>query len=182
MEAQIARHPPEGNTNIFGGLSAAVEELEQATATRRHIVLLTDDWSSSGAYEDLLAPMAAANITLSAVGAGGGGDGAFLSALAKQGGGRYHPATNPASIPDIFLKETQQVSGQNIVEESFSIQTGDSPILRRLDAGLPRLLGYNGTTPKPTAGLQPLLQPARVLDLARRGVGRAGGRVPGGRR
>ncbi len=26
---------------------------------------------------------------------------------------------NPSSIPDIFLKETQQVSGQQIVEEPF---------------------------------------------------------------
>ena len=175
VEAQIAGIRPEGNTNIFGGLAAAVEELEQTSATRRHIVLLTDGWSSSGAYEDLLARMAAANITLSAVGAGGGGDNAFLATLAEQGGGRFYPASNPASIPDIFLKETQQVSGQNIVEEPFfPIQTGDSPILRGLDAGLPRLLGYNGTTSKPTA--QTVLVSARddpVLAQWQYGLGRA---------
>jgi len=35
------------------------------------------------------------------------------------------------TIPDIFLKETQQVSGQQIVEETFfPIQTSSSPILR----------------------------------------------------
>jgi uncharacterized membrane protein len=175
VEAQIAGIRPEGETNIFGGLAAAVEELEQTSATRRHIVLLTDGWSSSGAYADLLTRMAAANITLSAVGAGGGGDNAFLSALAEQGGGRFYPAENPASIPDIFLKETQQVSGQNIVEETFfPIQTGDSPILRGLDAGLPQLLGYNGTTPKPTA--QTVLVSARddpVLAQWQYGLGRA---------
>ena len=75
--------------------------------------------------------MKAAGITLSAVGAGGGGANAFLEQLASGGGGRYYSATNPASIPDIFLKETQQVSGQQIVEEPFfPIQTSTSPILR----------------------------------------------------
>ena len=99
-------------------------------ATRRHIVLLTDGWSRSGEYDDLLARMTAAGITLSTVGAGGGAAD-ILRTLAERGGGRYYPAANPASIPDIFLKETQQVSGQQIVEESFfPIQTGSSPILR----------------------------------------------------
>ena len=60
--------------------------------------------------------MKAAGITLSTVGAGGGSN-PFLAELASQGGGRFYPAANPASIPDIFLKETQQVSGQQIVEE-----------------------------------------------------------------
>ena len=125
--------------------------LEKTTATRRHIVLLTDGWSRSGDYTALIARMKAAGITLSTVGAGGG-SADILKQLAEQGGGRYYPAANPASIPDIFLKETQQVSGQQIVEESFfPVQTGSSPILAGLEAGLPRLLGYNGTTAKAAA-------------------------------
>ena len=59
--------------------------------------------------------MKAAGITLSTVGAGGGSN-PFLEGLAKQGGGRFYDAANPASIPDIFLKETQQVSGEQIVD------------------------------------------------------------------
>ena len=50
-----ARSPgiqPLGQTNIFAGLEQAVESLEDATATRRHIILLTDGWSSSGQYDD----------------------------------------------------------------------------------------------------------------------------------
>ena len=94
--------------------------------------------------------MKAAGITLSTVGAGGGSN-PFLEGLAKQGGGRFYDAANPASIPDIFLKETQQVAGQQIIEETFfPIQTSDSPILRGLE-GMPQLLGYNGTTAKPAA-------------------------------
>ena len=151
VESQIAGIKAEGQTNIFAGLSEAVASLEKTTATRRHIVLLTDGWSRSGDYTALIARMKAAGITLSTVGAGGG-SADVLKQLAEQGGGRYYPAANPASIPDIFLKETQQVSGQQIVEESFfPVQTGSSPILAGLEAGLPRLLGYNGTTAKPAA-------------------------------
>ena len=148
--------------------------LEGATATRRHIILLTDGWSSSGQYDAILAKMKAAGITLSTVGAGGGSN-PFLESLAKQGGGRFYAANNPSSIPDIFLKETQQVSGQQIVEEPFfPIQTSSSPILRGLDAGLPQLRGYNGTTIKPAA--QSVLVTARddpLLAQWQYGLGRS---------
>ncbi|HEX2756109.1 MAG TPA: VWA domain-containing protein [Candidatus Limnocylindrales bacterium] len=150
LRGAIGGIQPLGQTNIFAGLDQAVTSLEGATATRRHIILLTDGWSTSGQYDAIIARMKAAGITLSTVGAGGGAN-PFLQQLAKQGGGRFYPAVNPASIPDIFLKETQQVAGQQIVEEPFHpILTSQSPILRGIDA-LPQLLGYNGTTAKSAA-------------------------------
>jgi uncharacterized membrane protein len=175
IEQQIGTIHPEGQTNIFAGLSEAVASLENVSATRRHIVLFTDGWSSSGEYEDLLRRMQAAGITLSTVGAGGGGAGDFLSGLAERGGGRYYAAIDPASIPDIFLKETQQVSGQQIVEEDFfPILTSSSPILRGLEDGLPQLRGYNGTTAKSAA--QTVLVSSRddpVLAQWQYGLGRS---------
>jgi uncharacterized membrane protein len=151
LQGQLAAIKADGQTNIYSGLDEAVKSLEGVTATRRHIILLTDGWSTSGQYDDILKKMKADGITLSTVGAGGGAN-PFLEQLATQGGGRFYPAPNPASIPDIFLKETQQVSGQQIIEEPFfPIQTSSSPILRGLDQGLPKLLGYNGTTAKPAA-------------------------------
>ncbi|HKG56220.1 MAG TPA: VWA domain-containing protein [Candidatus Limnocylindrales bacterium] len=174
LEADIGGIAPNGQTNIFSGLDQAVESLKGATATRRHIILLTDGWSSSGQYDEILKRMKAAGITLSTVGAGGGAN-PFLEGLAKQGGGRFYDAINPASIPDIFLKETQQVSGQQIVEETFHpILTSSSPILRGLDQGFPQLLGYNGTTAKPAA--QTVLVTARddpLLAQWQYGLGRS---------
>lgn len=174
LQGAVAPIRPEGQTNIFAGIEQAVISLEGASATRRHIILLTDGWSSSGQYDAILARMAAAGITLSTVGAGGGSN-PFLEGLARQGGGRFYDAINPASIPDIFLKETQQVSGQQIVEEPFHpIQTGSSPILRGLDEGFPQLLGYNGTTAKPAA--QTVLVTARddpLLAQWQYGLGRS---------
>ncbi len=172
--SQIAGIKADGQTNIFAGLDEAVGSLEKASATRRHIILLTDGWSSSGQYDEILARMKANGITLSTVGAGGGSN-PFLEGLATQGGGRFYEASNPSSIPDIFLKETQQVSGQQIVEETFfPIQTSSSPILRGLDSGLPQLRGYNGTTVKPAA--QNVLVTARddpLLAQWQYGLGRS---------
>jgi len=151
LEGSIAGIQPVGQTNIFAGLEQAVDSLEDVSATRRHIILLTDGWSSSGQYEQILDRMKTAGITLSTVGAGGGSN-PFLEGLAAQGGGRFYDAANPSSIPDIFLKETQQVSGQQIVEELFfPILTSSSPILRGFEDGFPQLRGYNGTTAKPAA-------------------------------
>ena len=174
LEGQIAGINPLGQTNIYSGLDQAVQSLEKTTATRRHIILLTDGWSRSGEYDQILQRMKAAGITLSTVGAGGGAN-PFLEQLAKQGGGRFYAAANVASIPDIFLKETQQVAGQQIVEEPFfPIQTSTSPILRGLESGLPKLLGYNGTTIKSAA--QQVLVSSRddpILAQWQYGLGRA---------
>jgi len=174
LQGQIAGISPVGNTNIFAGLENAVDSLEQARSTRRHIILLTDGWSSSGQYRELLARMKVAGITLSTVGAGGGSQNAFLENLAKEGDGRFYNAANPSTIPDIFLKETQQVSGQQIVEEAFfPILTSNSPILRGIEE-LPQLLGYNGTTAKPAA--QTVLVSSRddpILAQWQYGLGRS---------
>ena len=174
LQGALGAIQPNGQTNIFSGLDEAVKSLETAKATRRHIILLTDGWSSSGQYDAILGQMKAAGITLSTVGAGGGAN-PFLEQLAQKGGGRFYAANNPASIPDIFLKETQQVSGQQIVEEKFfPILTSQSPILRGSEGGMPSLLGYNGTTAKPAA--QTVLVTARddpLLAQWQYGLGRA---------
>lgn len=174
LAGDVAKIAPNGTTNIYAGLDQAVQSLEKASATRRHIILLTDGWSRSGQYDEILARMKAAGITLSTVGAGGGAN-PFLEELAGRGGGRFYAATNPASIPDIFLKETEQVAGQQIVEEPFfPIQTSSSPILRGIDQGFPQLLGYNGTTAKSAA--QTVLVTARddpLLAQWQYGLGRS---------
>ena len=141
LRGTIAGIQPLGQTNIFAGLDQAVKSLEGTTATRRHIILLTDGWSTSGQYDAILKQMKADGITLSTVGAGGGAN-PFLAQLAKEGGGRFYPAANPASIPDIFLKETQQVAGQQIIEETVppdpDLAVADPPRDRR-PAPAPRL-------------------------------------------
>jgi len=144
--------PADGETNIYAGLKAAYDDLINNPATLRHIILITDGWSQSGAFDELLADMQAAGITLSTIGTGGG-SAQMLRRLAEQSGGRYYDAADATTIPDIFLKETIRTAGEQIVEEAFQpVPSQPSEILRGLDAGrLPALLGYNATTAKGTA-------------------------------
>ncbi|MGH2429387.1 MAG: VWA domain-containing protein [Candidatus Limnocylindria bacterium] len=144
--------PADGNTNIYAGLKAAYDDLVDNPATLRHIILLTDGWSQSGAYDQLLEDMQAAGITLSTIGTGGG-SGEILRRLAEESGGRYYDAGDATTIPDIFLKETIQTAGEQVVEEAFHpVPSAPSEILRGLDSGrLPQLFGYNATTAKGTA-------------------------------
>ncbi|MEX2135375.1 MAG: VWA domain-containing protein [Chloroflexota bacterium] len=142
----------DGQTNIYAGLKAAYDDLIRNPAKLRHIILITDGWSQSGAYDALLADMKKAGITLSTIGTGGG-SAAILRRLAEQSGGRYYEADDATRIPDIFLKETIRTAGEQIVEEPFQpVPSSPSEILRGLDPGrLPSLLGYNATTAKGTA-------------------------------
>jgi uncharacterized membrane protein/Mg-chelatase subunit ChlD len=142
----------DGQTNIYAGLKAAYDDLVHNPAKLRHIILITDGWSRSGSYDQLLADMKKAGITLSTIGTGGG-SAQILRTLAEQSGGRYYAADDATKIPDIFLKETIRTAGQNIVEGPFRpVPSAPSEILRGLDPGrLPSLLGYNATTAKGTA-------------------------------
>ena len=142
----------DGQTNIYAGLKAAYDDLVKNPAKLRHIILITDGWSRSGAYDQLLADMKKAGITLSTIGTGGG-SAHILRNLAEQSGGRYYEADDATRIPDIFLKETIRTAGEQIVEEPFQpVPSSPSEILRGLDPGrLPTLLGYNATTAKGTA-------------------------------
>ncbi len=142
----------DGETNIYAGLKAAYDDLVDNPASLRHIILITDGWSQSGAFDQLIADMKAAGITLSTIGAGGGSSHA-LRAMAEAAGGRYYDASDASRIPDIFLKETIRTAGERIVEETFQpVPAAPSEILRGLDATrLPQLLGYNATTPKGSA-------------------------------
>ena len=144
--------PADGNTNIFAGLKAAYDDLLNNPASLRHIILITDGWSTHGAYDELIDDMQAAGITLSTIGTGGG-SGQILRRLAEESGGRYYDAADATTIPDIFLRETIRTAGEQIVEETFQpIPSAPSEILEGLDAGrLPQLLGYNATTAKGSA-------------------------------
>jgi uncharacterized membrane protein len=142
----------DGNTNIYAGLKAAYDDLVSNPASLRHIILITDGWSTSGAYDELLEDMRAAGITLSTIGTGGG-SGQILRRLAEASGGRYYDAGDATTIPDIFVRETIRTAGEQVVEETFQpIPSAPSEILDGLDAGrLPQLLGYNATTAKGSA-------------------------------
>lgn len=175
IEAAIAPVAPEGQTNVRGGLLAAKAELEQSDAKVKHVILLTDGWSSAGDNTDIAGQLRAEGITLSTV-AAGGGSAPYLEQLAEEGGGRYYPVTNMEDVPQVFVDETVKTVGSYLIEEQFvPTLVGDSPILRGLtDGGWPALYGYNGTELKSTA--QDILRSPEgdpVLAQWQFGLGRA---------
>ncbi len=136
-----------GSTNIFAGLTAAEVALIESPARVKHVILLTDGWSSTGYYSELVKRFEEEGITLSIIAAGDGAAN-YLSELARNGGGKYYPATSMLDVPKIFLKETIRAVGNYTIEEPFSPVGGmPSPILHGISA-MPPLLGYNGTTAK----------------------------------
>jgi len=162
----------EGGTNIYAGLAEAVEALKKSQAAVKHIVLMTDGWSRTGDFSALIRDMKAHGITLSTIGVGGG-SADLLQTLAKEGSGRYYAVADARDVPQILLKETEEVQRTIIVEETFRPVPADpSPILRGL-TGLPPLHGYLGTSPK--TGAQVPLRSTKddpILATWQTGLGR----------
>ena len=69
------------------------------------------------------------------------------------GNGRYYEGNDPFDLPQLVVKETQEVARAAIVEEDFKpLQVGASPIMEGVDASqFPSLRGYVSTTPKPSS-------------------------------
>jgi uncharacterized membrane protein len=154
LEQAIGGFLADGQTNLQSGVQAAYEALEDVSARKKHIILITDGWVRQGDLTQLALEMKGKGITLSIV-AAGEGSAEYLAALSDLGGGRYYPATDMMNVPDIFLKETIKSIGQYIIEERFyPLPAAPSPILRGMDVSqLPMLSGYNGTSAKNTARL-----------------------------
>ncbi len=175
LESAIGTFRADGQTNMYSGVTAAYQALEGVNAKRKHIILMTDGWVRTGELNTLAKEMNEKGITLSVI-AAGEGSAEYLKALAEDGGGRYYPATDMMSVPDIFLKETVKSVGQYIIEEPFyPLPASPSPVLRGIDQNtLPALLGYNGTSPKGTSRLD-LLTPRGdpLLATWQYGLGRS---------
>lgn len=159
LEEAIGTFRAEGQTNMVSGVNAAYEALQNVNARRKHIILMTDGWVHTGDMTALAEQMREEGITLSVI-AAGEGSAEYLRALSESGGGRYYPAVDMMSVPDVFLKETVKSVGEYIIEEPFyPLPYSPGPALRGIDETmLPGLLGYNGTSPK-TAARQDLLTP-----------------------
>lgn len=173
IASALAAIQPEGGTNIYAGLSAAVESLIQARGRIKHIILITDGWSNTGDFDALLQQMADSDITLSIIGAGGGAA-EFLQGLADRGGGRFYAVSDPHEIPSIFLKETKLSLRAYIVEGDIPLAAGaPSQIMEGISA-VPHLNGYVSTTPKATAQTVLLSDRAEpILTQWQYGLGRS---------
>ena len=151
VKSRVASIGIGGGTDILAGVQAMAEVMPGISAGARHVILLTDGGADPSGIPTLVEQLYVnQGITLSTIGVGKDAA-AFLPKLAELGGGRYHFAVDPGSIPSIYTEETTLATRAYIIEEPFtpSLHT-PSPILAGIEA-LPQLYGYIGTSPKEAA-------------------------------
>src|SRR6266446_5927841 len=148
IEDAIGRMQPGGGTEIYPALKEAFDKLVPLDAKVKHIILLTDGEAPRGPYEELAKQMDAAQITTSTVGIGADADTNLLKELAQLGHGRYYDGNDPFDLPQLLVKETQQVQRAAIVEEDFNpLPISASPAIDGIDVRkAPPLRGYVATT------------------------------------
>jgi Ca-activated chloride channel homolog len=164
--SDIAQIRASGGTNILPGLREAFDQLFAARARKKHVILLSDGQSPYEGIPELIDEAATARITVSAVGVGEGADQTLLQMIANRGGGRFYHTRDPASIPQIFTRETAEVSRSSVIEEPTRMRAAHRA---EALAGLalesaPPLRGYSRLRARPeadlllaTAGGDPLL-------------------------
>jgi uncharacterized membrane protein len=141
----------DGGTDIFAGVLAVSKVLPDAPGELRHVVLLSDGGADpSQNVETVRAMYEDHGITFSVI-AIGQGYAPWIEELPKVADGRFHYAADVDTIPEIFSEETVLATRAYTIEgEFFPALTSTSPIMNGVNA-TPSLLGYIGSTIKPTA-------------------------------
>jgi Ca-activated chloride channel homolog len=186
VDAWIATLQADGGTDIYAGLKAGLEQLQNSTVKQRHMILMTDGISAKANYEPLLAQLRADHITVTTVALGADADRTLLRQIAKGTGGHAYATDNARQLPKIFVKDTRlSAKPVRVTGHLRVLVASDSPILRSL-AGRqpPGLRGNVVTTLK--AGAQADLEATnrrRTTDPAlaewQVGAGRAVAWTPG---
>jgi hypothetical protein len=99
---------------------------------------------SAGGFEDLVADMAAANITLSTVAIGDKPNLPLMTGLAQWGSGKSYVAQRDSEIPALFVTEARRLLGESLIEEPFRpVAKGRSEMLAGIDfESGPELKGF----------------------------------------
>ena len=151
VQSRIAQITPGGGTSILPGLTEAVRVLAASDTKLKHIILLTDGQAETSGYNNVLAQMADAGITLSGIAVGADADRRLLEELSDKGGGRFYYTDEFTDLPKIFTKETNLAGKVYLNQRTFYPALGVvSPILSGITAFSP-LDGYISATAKPRA-------------------------------
>jgi hypothetical protein len=171
-----------GGIFVYEGLKAAWDELKNAQAGTRHVILFTDanDTEEPGDYKNLLAEMQKEGATVSVIGLGtpADADSKLIEDIAKRGGGRVFFTDRPVDIPKIFAQETVTIARSAFIEDPVGAQpTGRwAEISPKLLDWLPQVDGYNLSYAREDATTSLVSKDEYVAPLvahARRGLGRS---------
>jgi hypothetical protein len=152
IPAAVNQMTPGGSDDTLGNaLNMAYQGLAGVTAKNKHIIVITDGETPGGDYTGIVQTLQTEGVTISTIGIGSQADVQLLRQLAQMGGGAYYDGSDPFNLPQLLVKETQQLQRAAIVEkETQPVAVNSSPILDGIDPQqLPALRGYVATTPKP---------------------------------
>jgi hypothetical protein len=133
--------------------------IQGAKAQTKHIILFSDaaDAEQSAHYEEIVAKLREADVTVSVVGLGTEHDcdANMLKDLARRGGGDCYFSDNPDEIPRIFAQDTFTIARSTFIDQPtpFEMTAGYSLLGAQLNSAPPALGGYNLCYIRPTANL-----------------------------
>lgn len=168
---------PSGGTDVQSSLSTAAAALRESKASLKHIIFFSDGFTNLDHLATLAeeaGALAAEGITVSVI-ATGEGAASELEAIAIEGHGRFYPGRDLQQIPELIMEEAVIASRDFITEgEFFPEITSSSEVIDNLSSS-PALLGYVGTTEKPTARTLLRIGPDRdpLLTTWQIGIGQA---------
>jgi hypothetical protein len=116
------------------------------------VIVLSDGQAPTDGMRELIQNMVADGITVSAVGLGSGVDRALLENIGRiWGGGRTYITSDANNLPQIFLRETQEVQRNSVIEEPVQPRlVTQASFLRGIEtSSMPLLLAYVSTRAKP---------------------------------
>ncbi|MGH8023402.1 MAG: VWA domain-containing protein, partial [Limisphaerales bacterium] len=148
-----------GGIYIYEALVACARMISTAKSQTKHIILFSDaaDAEQSAHYQEIVAKLRGAGVTVSVVGLGTEHDcdANMLKDLARRGGGNCYFSDNPDEIPRIFAQDTFTIARSTFVDHAapFTLTAGYS-LLGMAPEGLPPALGgYNLCYLRPEANL-----------------------------
>lgn len=173
IQSALATIQPGGGTEIFSSLDMAYQDLAGTEARKKHIVLLTDGNAPSEGIYDLAVAAFAEGITLTTVGLGQQTNRELLTMIAEAGGGRYHAAEDPTSLPRIFTREAELLTRQATTLDYLPVIAARRPeFLRGLPLeAMPYLRGLTRTQLGPSPSELILRTDTGEPVLARRKTG-----------
>jgi len=148
-----------GGIYIYDALVAAAGMIQNARAQTKHIILFSDaaDAEQSAHYEEIVAKLRDADVTVSVVGLGTEHDcdANMLKDLARRGGGDCYFSDNPDEIPRIFAQDTFTIARSTFVDQPtpFAVTAGYSLLGAQPVSRPPALGGYNLCYLRPQANL-----------------------------
>jgi Mg-chelatase subunit ChlD len=153
-----------GGIYIYEALVASARMISASKAQTKHIILFSDaaDAEQSAHYEEIVAKLREADVTVSVVGLGTERDcdANLLKDIARRGGGECYFSDNPDEIPRIFAQDTFTIARSTFIDQStpFSFTGGYSLLGRLPSAAPPALGGYNLCYLRPEANLAAVTQ------------------------